>query len=319
MKIMITGGLGFVGSHLAEKFVKENHKVILLTKSLSKKKNILDIAKNMKIEKVDTTNFLKLSTSIEKNRPDTIIHLAGQTSHSKSFEDPLYDVDSNAKSTLFMLEKIRKMNLKCRFILGSTFIVIGRPQKLPVDENTPCNPTTIYGTNRLASEHYCKIYHNVHGIDSLTFRITNSFGPREQYIPTKNAINFLIHQAFKGEEITLYEKGKFFRDLIYISDVVNGIESIMKKGESGNLYWISSAKKTWFYQLGRWLEELTDAKIRYVQTPKYTKKVDVGNFVVNNSKLCSLGWSQQTTVKEGIKKTLNYFASLESNSSSSVK
>lgn len=308
---MITGGLGFVGSHLAEKFVKENHKVILLTKSLSKKENISGIVKNAKIEKIDTTNFSKLSASIEKNRPDAIVHLAGQTSHSKSFEDPLYDIDSNAKSTLFMLEKIRKMNLKCRFVLGSTFIVIGRPQKLPVDEKTPCNPTTIYGTNRLASEHYCKIYHNVHGIDSLTFRITNSFGPREQYIPTKNAINFLIHQAFKGEEITLYEKGKFFRDLIYISDVVNGIESIMKKGESGNLYWISSAKKTWFYQLGRWLEELTDAKVRYVQTPKYTKKVDVGNFVVNNSKLRSLGWSHKTTIKEGIKKTLDYFASVE--------
>lgn len=308
---MITGGLGFVGSHLAEKFVKENHKVILLTKSLSKIENILDIKKNVKIEKVDTTNFSKLAISIEKNRPDVLIHLAGQTSHSKSFEDPLYDVDSNSKTTLFMLEKIRKMNLKCRFILGSTFIVIGRPQKLPVDEKTTCNPTTIYGTNRLASEHYCNIYHNVYDLDALTFRITNSFGPREQYIPTKNAINFLIYQAYKGEKITLYEEGKYFRDLIYISDVVNGIESIMKNGESGNLYWISSYKKTWLYQFGKWLEEFTNAKIEYVQTPKYTKKVDVGNFVVNNSKLRSLGWVQKTSIKEGIKKTLNYFESIK--------
>lgn len=312
MKIMITGGMGFIGSHLAEKFIKKNHKVILITKSLTKKQNISEIAKKIRIEKIDTTNFPKLSNSIEKNKPDVIIHLAGQTSHTKSFEDPLYDVDVNAKSTLFMLEKIRKINLKCRFILGSTFIVVGKPNKLPVTENTPCNPTTIYGTNRLASEHYCNVYHNVYGLDSLIFRVTNSFGPREQFIPTKNAINFLIHQAFKGEEITLFEKGKYFRDMIYVSDVVNGIETIMNKGKSGNLYWISSSQKTWFYQLGNWLEEFTNANVRYVKTPKYTKKVDVGNFVVNNSKLRSLGWSQKTTVKEGIQKTLNYFTSIES-------
>lgn len=309
MKIMITGGLGFVGSHLAEKFVNANHDVVLLTKSLSKKANLSGIIDDVKIEKVDITTFSKLANTIEKHKPNVIIHLAGQTSHSKSFENPLHDVDSNSKSTMFMLEKIRKMNLKCRFILGSTFIVIGRPQKLPVDENSPCNPTTIYGTNRLASENYCKIYNNVHGIDSLVFRITNSFGPREQHIPNKNAINYLIHQAFKGEEITLYEKGRFYRDLIYISDVINGIDTIMKKGESGNLYWISSAKKTWFYQLGKWLEDLTEAKVKYIQTPKYTKKVDVGNFVVNNSKIRSLGWAPKVTIKDGIKKTLEYFES----------
>ena len=96
-----------------------------------------------------------------------------------------------------MLEKIRKLKLSCKFILGSTFIVIGKPKKLPVNENTPCNPTTIYGTNRLASEHLCKIYHQVYDIDTNIFRITNSYGPREQTKPNKNAVNFLIHQASK--------------------------------------------------------------------------------------------------------------------------
>ena len=82
-------------------------------------------------------------------KPDVIIHLAGNTSHSKSFEEPLKDVDSNAKSTLFMLEKIRELDLNCRFLLGSTFIVIGKPKKLPVNEDTPCNPTTIYGNKQI--------------------------------------------------------------------------------------------------------------------------------------------------------------------------
>jgi UDP-glucose 4-epimerase len=307
MKIMITGGMGFIGSHLSEELLIEKHNLIILTKSFFKKQNITNISKKIKVEKIDVTDFKKLGKSIQKNKPDVIIHLAGQTSHLQSFENPLKDIDSNAKSTLFILEEIRKKKLKCRFILGSTFVVIGRPQKLPVDERTPCWPTMIYGANRLASEHYCKIYHEVYGLDTLTFRITNSFGPREQVVSTKNAVNFLIHEAFLGKTVTIFKKGNFFRDIIYVSDVISGIKTIMKKGKSGELYWISSGKKIWFYELGKLLEKLTDAKVKFVKEPNYTKKVDVGNFVVDNSKLRALGWKPKINLNQGIKETLEYF------------
>jgi UDP-glucose 4-epimerase len=309
MKIMITGGMGFIGSHLSEELLIEKHNLIILTKSFFKKQNITNISKKIKVEKIDVTDFKKLGKSIQKNKPDVIIHLAGQTSHLQSFENPLKDIDSNAKSTLFILEEIRKKKLKCRFILGSTFVVIGRPQKLPVDERTPCWPTMIYGANRLASEHYCKIYHEVYGLDTLTFRITNSFGPREQVASTKNAVNFLIHEAFLGKTVTIFKKGNFFRDIIYVSDVISGIKTIMKKGKSGELYWISSGKKIWFYELGKLLEKLTDAKVKFVKEPNYTKKVDVGNFVVDNSKLRALGWKPKINLNQGIKETLEYFKS----------
>jgi len=306
---MITGGMGFIGSHLSEELLIEKHNLIILTKSFFKKQNITNISKKIKVEKIDVTDFKKLGKSIQKNKPDVIIHLAGQTSHLQSFENPLKDIDSNAKSTLFILEEIRKKKLKCRFILGSTFVVIGRPQKLPVDERTPCWPTMIYGANRLASEHYCKIYHEVYGLDTLTFRITNSFGPREQVVSTKNAVNFLIHEAFLGKTVTIFKKGNFFRDIIYVSDVISGIKTIMKKGKSGELYWISSGKKIWFYELGKLLEKLTDAKVKFVKEPNYTKKVDVGNFVVDNSKLRALGWKPKINLNQGIKETLEYFKS----------
>ena len=307
MKFLLIGGLGFIGSHLAESLIKNGHNVKILTKTFSKKSNIKILKKKIKVEKIDITNFRKLGRCIEQFKPDVIIHLAGNTSHSKSFEEPLKDVDSNAKSTLFMLEKIRELDLKCKFLLGSTFIVIGKPKKLPVNENTPCNPTTIYGTNRLASEYFCKIYHDVYGLDTNIFRITNSYGPREQIIPKKNAVNFLIYKAFKKEKISIYNKGMFFRDFIYVDDVISGINIILKNGKSGELYWISSGKKTWFYQFGNILEKITDCKVKYAETPTYTKKVDVGNFVVNNSKLKSLGWKQKVNLEKGIKKTLEYF------------
>ncbi len=307
MKIMITGGAGFIGSHLCDEFLKDYHEIIILTRNQSNLDNISHILNKVALEKIDVTDFVSLGDSIEKNKPDVIIHLAGETSHSKSFDNPLHDVDINSKSTLFILEKIRILNLKCRFILGSTFIVIGRPENLPVTEETPCNPTTIYGANRLASEHYCNIYNNVYGLDTLVFRITNSFGPREQIVAKKNAINFLIYKAFKGEEITIFDKGQFFRDAIYVSDVVSAIKTIMEKGKSGNLYWISSGTRTWFYQFADLLKEFTKTPITYVDSPQYTKKVDVGNFVADNSKLKSLGWEPKIIFKEGIQKTLNYF------------
>ena len=307
MKIVITGGLGFIGSHLSDLLSKQKHQIVLITKSFSKTSNIPHKSKNVKIEKLDVTNFSKLGLFLEKTKPDVIIHLAGNTSHSSSFEKPLSDVDVNAKSTLFILEKIRNLNKKCKFILGSTFIVVGKPKKLPVNENSICEPTTIYGANRLLSEYYCKIFHQVYDIDTRIFRITNSYGPREQIIPKKNAVNFIIHSALKDKKITIYEKGKFFRDLIYVSDVVSGINVILKKGKHGNLYWISSGKKTWFYDLAKSLRKSTNCKINFISSPTYTKKVDVGNFIVNNSKLKSLGWKPKISLEEGIKKTLNSF------------
>jgi len=309
LRLLITGGLGFIGSHLVDRLSKENHQITILTKTLSKKSNISKNRKNIQIKKIDITNFKKVGIIIEKLKPQIIIHLAGNTSHSKSFEKPLYDIESNTKTTLYMLEKIRELKLPCRFILGSTFIVIGKPKKLPVNENTPCNPTTIYGTNRLASEHLCKIYHEVYGIKTNIFRITNSYGPREQVIPNKNAVNYLIHQASKKKIVNIFNKGEFFRDLIYVDDVINGIHTIIKKGKDGELYWISSGKKTWFKIFARILQKETDCAINFPETPNYTKKVDVGNFVVNNSKLKKLGWKPRVDINSGITKTINYFNS----------
>ena len=107
----------------------------------------------------------------------------------------------------------------------------------------------------MASEHLCKIYHELYGINTNIFRITNSYGPREQIIPNKNAVNFLIHKAFMKEKISIYNKGEFFRDLIFVDDVISGITAIINKGKSGELYWISSGKKLWFKNFAKLLNK----------------------------------------------------------------
>ena len=125
-------------------------------------------------------------------------------------------------------------------------------------------------------------------------------------IPT-GSVKLYIHEAYKKKKISIFNKGNFFRDLIFVTDVISGINIILKKGKPGELYWISSGKKTWFYNLAKILQKQTDCKINYPLTPKYTKKVDVGNFVVDNKKLKSLGWKPKVTLEDGIKKTLESF------------
>ena len=310
MKVLVTGADGFIGSHLCQFLLKENHEIIAISRNFKQLPTLISNSDKVDFNQVDVTDFSSLSKIIIKHKPNIIIHLAGETSHKQSFENPIYDVDVNTKSTLCILETIKQSKLKTRFILGSTFIVVGKPETLPVNEDTACNPSTIYGINRLSSEYFCKVYHNMYDLDAISFRITNAFGPREQYLtPTKNAFNYLIYQAYKGKDITIYDEGKFFRDIIFVNDVISGINTIIKNGVSGNLYWISSSKKTWFYEIGKLLEELTTGKVKYVESPSYNNKVDVGNFVVDNSKLQSIGWKIETSVKDGIKETLDYFKS----------
>lgn len=306
MKVIITGGAGFVGSHLSESIYRD-HDIVILARSGCE--NISDILPSVTFERCDVTDGPAMGQIIERHRPDAIVHLAAGTSHARSFEDPVGDLDVNTKSTLHILEKIRSMDLKCRFVLGSTFVVVGRPESLPVTEKSTCNPTTIYGAHRLTSEHYCRIYNNVYGLDTRIFRITNSFGPRESINPKKNAVNFLIHEAFIGNKMTIFNNGNFFRDLVYIDDVVSGIQAVLERGDPGELYWISSFEKTWFRDLGSILESMTGTEVTYAKSPEYTKKVDVGNFVADNSKLCSLGWKKKHSLKDGIMETFDYFRS----------
>jgi UDP-glucose 4-epimerase len=307
-KVLITGGLGFVGSNLAGNLLEKGHQVILLSRSKRKLQNIASIMNRVELEYGDVTYFNWLGETVLKHKPDVIFHLAGQLTSYESFEKPLYDVDVNSKSTIALLEAIRKLKTPCRFILGSTFWVVGRSKSVPINEETPCHPLNIYAANRLASEHYCKIYNEVYDIDSLVMRLANTFGIKEQYDNLrKAALNGLIYKGYKGQAIRIYNEGKFFRDYIYISDIVSAAETIMEKGKAGECYFVGSGVKTWFYEVGRWLEELTKGKVVYVESPDYHRRINVGNILVDNTKIRSLGWNWQVSVKEGIRKILEYY------------
>jgi len=306
--VLITGGLGFIGSNLAEDLAKKDYQLVLISRSDRKLRNISSILDKVTLEYGDITDFNWLGEMVLKHKPDVIFHFAGQLTSYESFEKPLYDVDANSKSTIALLEAVRKLKTPCRFILGSIFWVVGRSKGVPVNEETPCHPLNIYAANRLASEHYCKIYHEVYDTDTLVMRLANTFGIKEQHDNLKKAaLNGLIYKGYKGETIPIYSEGKFFRDYIFSSDVVSAAEIIMEKGKAGECYFAGSGIKTWFYAIGQWLEELTKGKVVYIESPDYHKRINVGNIIVDNTKIRRLGWNWQVSVKEGIEKTLEYY------------
>ena len=203
------------------------------------------------------------------------------------------------------------MKKKCRFLLGSTFWVVGKPEKLPVNENTPCHPRNVYSADRLASENYCSIYNIVYGLDTIVLRFTNTYGEKEQFLnPKKAALNYLLYKAFNGEDVPIYSQGAFFRDYVHVKDVVSACKIILEKGKSGETYFVGTGIKTWFSEIAKIIEELTTAKIVYIDAPPYHQKIDVGNFVIDNTKLKNLGWNSTIDIKSGIKSILSYFETL---------
>src|SRR3989344_3940295 len=205
--ILITGGMGFIGSHLAKRYVENRENVSLLSKSTSKIRNISGVKDQINLIIKD---IREISESDVANK-DYIFHFAGTVDNYAVKEgQPYKDIEVNCNGTIALLEAVKNSNLKTRIIFASTFFVNGNVSKLPVDVNSPCNPLGLYGATRLAAENFCHIYNKVFGLDSLIARFTNVFGPFEKGDNKKKAgFNFMINQAVKGEEVQLYNNGNF--------------------------------------------------------------------------------------------------------------
>ena len=304
--ILITGGLGFIGSHLARKYIQNNDNVYLLSRSYTKKDNIGGIEDKINLIIKDVREI----GETEVTDKDYIFHLAGTVDNYAIKEgEPYRDIEINCNGTIALLEACRKFNPKARIIFGSTFFVNGNVDKLPVDANSPCNPLGLYPATRLAAEHFCHIYHNVFGLDSLIVRLTNIFGPFEQGDNKKKAgFNFMINQAVKGEEIQLYNNGNFIRDYIYIDDVVDACAILAEKGQTDKIYYVGRGEFIKFRKLIDIIaEQIPNTKIKVIAPPEFHKSVGIVDFVCDNSDLKKLGWTPKVSLEEGIRRTIEFY------------
>lgn len=302
--ILITGGLGFIGSNLAERAVELGNNVTILSRSTEKERNIRGIEKKVKLILKDVREIGE-----EVKGMDYIFHCASTVDNYNIHDNPYLDIEVNCNGTIALLEEVRKHNKNAKVIYPSTFFVNGNLRDLPANPDSPCEPRGLYPATRLAGEHFCRVYKEVFGINFLIARITNVFGIKEQRENKKKAaFNYLIGLALANKEIPVYDSGNFKRDYIYVSDVVDGLITLSQKGESGQVYYVGSGKPIRFRDLIELvIEEAQGGKIKGINPPEFHSQVGIKDYWCDNTPLKQLGWEPKISLREGIRRTVEYY------------
>ncbi len=304
-QIMITGGLGFVGSVLAKTLLEIGYKnVTLLSRSKHKEKNIEEIKNHVRVIIDDVQNIGKYIANI-----DVIFHLASTVdNYAVQSGEPHRDSETNVLLTSYLLDAIRNVKPDIRLVFGSSFFAVGNPESCPVDETVCCRPISLYGATRLCGEHLVYTYRDAFHLDAVVIRLTNVYGPNERSASAqKAAFNFFIIKALCNETITMYDEGATKRDLIFVTDAAKGLIRVAEEGTEP-LYFIGSGKPRRLKEIfGLIIETVRSGHIEQIQTPEFHRKVGTGDFWVDNTKLRSLGWKEEVDLAQGIRMTADYY------------
>lgn len=295
MRVLILGGTGFVGSAVAASYEKDGHVV-----------HTLGRGQHGKATRNTTKELIHFDDVVNY---DLIIDCASTVNDYNLLAGDPTDINTNVKGTFSLLEACRKWNPWARIVYVSTFFVVGDPPSLPVNEETVCRPKGAYGATKLCAEHLCRSYANVFGMDVVIARGTNIYGPGQRVASQKTAaFNWMCKTASEGGTIPLYDNGKVKRDYLYIDDAMRAIKTIAEKGKQGELYFFGSGKPHTFLEMVNiMLNGLNEWNILPVPSPYFHKRVGIGDFWVDNSKLKSLGWVPFIDIEEGIYNTVRWY------------
>lgn len=312
-KVLILGGLGFIGSNLAHKLVEIGARVTIYDACLDPYgwnfANIEEISDEIEFIKGDIRDFDLLKQHVRDK--DYIFHCAAQVGHVISMKDPFLDIDINCRGTMNVLEACRRCNNAVKIVYTGTRGQIGEPVYLPVDENHPDNPTDIYGVNKLAAEKYLWAYRQVYGISFVSMRLNNIYGRRAQMKHSHYAvINYFLALAMQAKTITVYGDGSQTRDFLYIDDAVDALILAAERQEAnGEVFMVGSGVETKFIDMVDLVIQ-TVGKGSYVNIPypPEREKIDIKRFAGSYAKFnAMLGWQPKTSLEQGIKKTLSFY------------
>ena len=312
-KIIITGGLGFIGSNLARRLVSYGAKVLLVDSLIPEYGgnlfNIKDIENEVEVNIADVRDVYSMRHQIQGK--DYLFNLAGQTSHADSMDDPYTDLDINCRAQLSILETCRNYNPSIKIVFASTRQIYGIPDYLPVDERHLLHPTDVNGINKMAGEWYHILYNNVYGIRSCSLRLTNTYGPRMRVKDARQTfLGIWIKQIISGEEIKVFGDGEQLRDFNYVEDVVDALLiSAVNKAADGQVFNLGSKNRINLYDLAELLIKINKAgSFSLVPFPPERKQIDIGDYYGDFTKISSeLGWEPETSLEEGITLTIGYY------------
>ena len=311
--ILVTGGKGFIGSHLADKLIQFGADITILDSdrecSGSNDHNIENIKHDVEFISGDVVDIEDVEKAMRDK--DAVFHTAAQVSRVKSQENPVEDTKTNCEGTLNILEAAKALPKDPRVVFTSSRAVYGSPDKIPVPETAPINPVDIYAANKAAAESYCKIYNSMGDVSCTIARLTNVFGPRAQISNTNyGVLNLFVRYAVQNEEVTVYKPGTMKRDVIYVKDVVSGLLTLGSSPETeGEIFNLGSGE---VYSIKEIAEEIvgTAESGQVVMTgwPSEWEKMEVGNFASDNSKITEVtGWTPSYTFQQGLKETVSFY------------
>lgn len=240
MKLLVTGGAGFIGSHIVDKLIEENHQVVVVDDlSIGIQENLHP---NSRFVKMDIRCSC-LNDIVAQEKFDMVIHQAAQTMVSTSIENPFFDCDVNILGTINLLEACRKHHVK-RIIFSSSAAVYGNEISLPVEETNSLNPTSFYGLSKLAVEKYFELYHNFFGLEYVVLRYANVYGERQADSGEGGVISIFTQKVQNGETVYINGDGGQTRDFIYVGDVASANIRALLTPYSNRVYNISTQMET---------------------------------------------------------------------------
>jgi nucleoside-diphosphate-sugar epimerase len=312
-RILISGGLGFIGSNLAIELVRLGARVTI-TDSLIPEYggnlwNIEPVKNQVNINISDVRDPHSMHYLVQNQ--DYFFNLAGQTSHLDSMANPFPDLEINARAQLSILEACRKYNPGVKIVFAGTRQVYGKPQYLPVDEKHPLNPVDVNGINKLSGEWYHIVYHKVHNINSTILRLTNTYGPRMRVKDSRQTfLGIWVRNIIEHKPISIYGDGSQIRDFNYIDDVVDAmLLAALQNFEAGTVFNLGNSEFISLTETAKQMIEVNGSgEFLHVPFPESLKHIDIGHFYGNFSKLNNeTGWLPKTKFRTGIKLTLDYF------------
>ncbi len=307
MKVLVTGGAGFIGSHVVDACLAAGHEVSVVDDLSTGRKINLDEA--AVLYQVDIRDAESLRLVFESERPDVICHLAAKADVRESMEKPIEYAQVNIIGSLNLLELSRDYGVRKMVYASTGGAVYGEPKYLPADEDHPINPLDPYGASKHQVEHYLYIYRKHHGIDYTILRFPNVYGPRQDPLGEAGVVAIWTGQMLKSEQAVIYGSGEQERDFVYVGDIAQANVLALNKG-GGQILNLGSGIGTSINEIFDLLKESTGYQGTAEHGP--AKEGEVFRiFITNERAKEALGWAPSVALKDGIEKTVAYFREKE--------
>ncbi|HYC22256.1 MAG TPA: NAD-dependent epimerase/dehydratase family protein [Candidatus Bathyarchaeia archaeon] len=312
--VLVTGGLGFIGSNVARRLVHLGARVTLVDSMIpdygGNLFNVHDIRDDVTVNIADVRDRAAMDRLVQGR--DYLFNLAGQVSHIDSMLDPFTDLDINCRSQLSILESCRHNNLNVKVVFAGSRQQYGRPRYLPVDESHPIHPVDVNGINKVAGEWYHILYSNVYGLRAASLRLTNTYGPGQLMRHNRQGfVAWFVRKAVEGGEIQIFGDGTQLRDLNYVDDVVEAfLLAAAAEKTSGQIYNLAATPPVSLNELAALMIEISGkGSIRHVPFPPDKRRIDIGSYFGSSDKIrAELGWQARTDIRSGLERTIRYYS-----------